>query len=290
MRSSRLPWLLLLAPLVGQNPLTKTEVKVSGVELGFPSSVAMDAGGSIYILHRTETGDPVVVVDKTGHVLRSWGKGLFKIPHSIRVDPHGNIWTVDAASSHVLEFTPQGKQLLKIEVGGQPAGKTQFTGTTDIAFGPNGHLFISDGYGNARILEYSATGQRLREWGSAGSGPGQFKQPHGIAIDENGMLYVADRQNGRLQRFDLQGKYLGEFADLGMVTSVATRPGELWVGTQPRDQPTSADGSILKIDRQTGHVLARMESFHGHHCINLTGDGGVLSGARPDTVLWFRKQ
>jgi len=257
-------------------------------QIGFPSAVAMDGSGLIYILQRDEQTDLVVVVNRDGKVVRSWGKGMFKIPHSIRIDPAGNIWTVDAASSLVYKFTPQGKKLMEISVGGQPETKSAFNGTTDIAFAPNGHLFISDGYGNARILEYTADGKKLREWGSAGTGPGQFHQPHGIAIDDDGIIYVADRQNGRLQRFDLSGKFLSSWDNLGMVTTVAIRRGDLWIGTQQRNEPTGAAGWLMKIDRRSGKILGYVDSLHGHHVINLTDSGDLLSGARPDKVLWFR--
>ena len=293
-----------LRALVQQAPklaLEKTVFKIQppGPDwgIGYPSSVAMDRNGLVYFLQRSEEpgrppvagkADPVIVVNREGKVLRSWGTGMFKIPHSIRIDPKGNIWTVDAASSLVFQFTPEGKKLMEISVGGQPATKSGFNGTTDIAFAPNGHLFISDGYGNARILEYTADGKRLREWGSAGTGPGQFHQPHGIAIDDEGVIYVADRQNGRLQRFDLEGRYLGEWANLGMVTTVAMSGGDLWIGTQQRNEPTGASGWLMKIDRRSGKILGYVDSAHGHHVVNVTKDGELLSGARPDTVLWFR--
>ena len=172
--------------------LQRTEFNVQppheGWALGMVSSVAVDNKGTIYLLQRGDKADPVLAVDKEGHVLRSWGKGLYKIPHSIRVDPQGNIWTVDAQSSTVLKFNPDGEKLMQIDVGGQPVGSTNpFCGTTDIAFAPNGHLFISDGYGNARVLEYTADGNRVREWGSKGTGPGQFRLPHGIAVDKTGV-------------------------------------------------------------------------------------------------------
>lgn len=273
-------------------PLQQTEVKLqapaAGWEIGYPSSVAMDKAGVLYVLQRGEKADPVLVVDRKGKVLRSWGKGMFQIPHSIRIDPAGNVWTVDAGSSNIFKFTPTGEKLLEIAVGGQPAGKSGFAGTTDIALAPNGHLYISDGYGNARILEYTADGKRLREWGSAGSDPGQFRQPHGIAVDEEGIVYVADRQNGRLQRFDAAGKYLGEWANLGMVTTVAISGGALWIGTQQRNEPTGATGWLMKIDRHSGRILGYIGSAHGHHVVNVTSRGDLLSGARPDTVLWFR--
>jgi streptogramin lyase len=256
-------------------------------KIGYPSAVAMANDGVIYILQRDDTADPVIAIDPEGRVVNSWGKGMFKIPHSIRIDPQGNLWTVDAQSSMIYKFDPNGAKLMEIAVGGQPEGKTGFAGATDIAFAPNGHLYISDGYGNTRILEYSANGKRLREWGSPGTGPGQFRQPHGIAIDDQGIVYVADRQNGRLQRFDLNGRFLGQWTNLGMVTSVAFRDGGLWIGTQPRDEPTSANGSIIKIDRRTGAILGSIESFHAHHVINLGPAGNILTGARPDVVLRF---
>src|SRR5580700_5106506 len=88
-----------------------------GWELGMISWVDVDRKGNIYLLQRGEKADPVVVIDRQGNVLRSWGKGLYKIPHSIRIDPAGNIWTTDAASSTILKFTPEGQKLLEIEVG-----------------------------------------------------------------------------------------------------------------------------------------------------------------------------
>jgi len=278
-----------LRALVAQTPklpLQRTQIKIQA-EIGYPSSVAMDANGAIYVLQRGENADPVLVVNRDGKIIRSWGKGMYKIPHSIRIDSDGNIWTVDSSSSMVLKFTPEGRKLMEISVGEQPAGRTGAIGTSDIAFGPNGRLFISDGYGNARILEYNSKGQRVKQWGRAGTGPGEFRQPHGIAVDDRGVIYVADRLNARLQRFDLDGKYLGEWDDLGRVTAVTFRDSTLWIGTQFNNQPNEADGWQMKIDRQTGKILGYVESGRSHHVLNVTARGELLSGARPDIVWWF---
>jgi len=278
-----------LRALVAQTPklpLQRTQIKIQA-EIGYPSSVAMDANGAIYVLQRGENADPVLVVNRDGKIIRSWGKGMYKIPHSIRIDSDGNIWTVDSSSSTVLKFTPEGRKLMEISVGEQPAGRTGAIGTSDIAFGPNGRLFISDGYGNARVLEYNSKGQRVKQWGRAGTGPGEFRQPHGIAVDDRGVIYVADRLNARLQRFDLDGKYLGEWDDLGRVTAVTFRDGTLWIGTQFNNQPNEADGWQMKIDRQTGKILGYVESGRSHHVLNVTARGELLSGARPDIVWWF---
>ena len=249
----------------------------------------MDDAGTIYVLQRGEKADPLLVLNRDGKILRSWGKGLYKIPHSIRIDPQGNIWTVDSGSSMILKFSPQGEKLMEISVGEQPAGRGATNGTSDIAFGPAGRIYISDGYGNARVLEYNSKGERVKQWGSAGTGPGQFNQPHGIAVDDQGIIYVADRNNARLQRFDLNGQYLGEWNHLGKVTAVAFRGGALWIGTQYRNVPNEADGWYMRIDRKTGKILELIESGRSHHVLNIDRSGELLSGARPDIAWWFRK-
>ena len=259
-----------------------------GWELGMISWVDVDRRGNIYLLQRGEKADPVVVIDRQGRVLRSWGKGLYKIPHSIRIDPSGNVWTTDAESSTVLKFTPEGKILLRIEVGEQPTGrKSRFVGTSDIAFGPHGRLFITDGYGNARVLEYSADGRRVRQWGTPGNGPGQFRLPHGITIDRDQIIYVADRENGRVQKFNLDGKYLGEWP-LGRTYSVRASGGAIWATMQPIDMPVPSPGWIVKRDRKTGKVMGSVES-NGLHSVTVTKSEQILTGVTSQNkVLWFR--
>lgn len=252
------------------------------------SSIAIDRKGSVYLLHRGDKADPVIVLDHTGRVLRSWGKGLYKTPHSIRVDPDGNIWTVDAESSVVTKFTPQGTQLLKIEVGEQPAGRSsRFVGTTDITFGPHGRVFISDGYGNARILEYTADGKRVHQWGTPGNGPGQFRLPHGITIDKDNILYVADRENGRVQRFDLSGKFLGEWP-LGRTYAVQVAGNVVWAAMQPIDLPVPSPGWMVKLDRKTGKVLGSADS-NGLHSVTVTKQGELMSAVTSQNkIIWLR--
>jgi len=260
--------------------------------VGTVSSVALDQdttqSGVIYVLQRGDKADPVIAVDKQGKTLRSWGKGLFTVPHSVRVDPDGNIWTVDAGSSVILKFTPQGRKLQEISVGeiatGDKCAFPTLCGTTDIAFGPNGRLFISDGYGNARILEYASDGRRVKVWGSAGTGPGQFQIPHGIAF-EGATLYVADRGNSRVQRFDLDGHYLGEWTNLGRPFALKVAGGALWVSTMfPKP-------AILKVDLMTGKVLGQIES-PGTHSIDVNDRGEVVAsgccgGSNPSGYSWF---
>src|SRR5262249_20805018 len=137
-----------------QQAFDRKQIAIPGLEIGYPSAVTMDDAGTIYVLQRGEKADPVIVLNPAGKIVRSWGKGLYKIPQSIRIDPEGNIWITDSGSSMVLKVTPRGEKLMEISVGEQPPGRGATNGTTDIAFGPNGRLFISDGYGNSRVLEY----------------------------------------------------------------------------------------------------------------------------------------
>ncbi len=272
--------------------LNRTELRIQppsdGWELGMISSVAIDRKGSIYLLQRGEKADPVIVADRQGRVLRSWGKGMYKIPHSIRIDPEGNIWTVDAESSTVLKFTPKGEKLMEINVGEQPTGRrSRFVGTTDITFGPHGRLFITDGYGNARVLEYTPDGKRVHEWGTAGNGPGRFRLPHGITIDKDNVLYVADRENGRVQRFDLDGKFLSEWP-LGRTYAVQVSRGVVWAAMQPIDLPVPSPGWMVKLDRRTGKVLGSVES-NGLHSVTVGKHDDVLTAVTSQNhVLWFR--
>jgi len=281
--SPRLP--LQATPLAVQVP-------ASDWTTDYVSSTAAGRDGTTYLLHRNPKLDPVVAVDAKGRILRSWGRGLYTNPHSIRIDSDGNLWTVDSGSSVVLKFSPQGEQLLRFEIGELPTPARGSRGAADIAFAPGGRIFIADGYGNARVLEYDARGRRVREWGSAGTGPGQFHLPHGLTA-RDGVLYVADRQNGRIQRFDLDGRYLGEWTHLGKTFSISAGPeGSLWIGTHPRNVANEAEGWLVKVERATGKVLGYVDS-PGLHSVDVSASGDVLSDpgrGNPNRVLWFRRQ
>ena len=251
--------------------------------LGMVSWVASTPDGITYLLQRGDKADPVIAIDKNGNVLRSWGKGLYVMPHAIRVDRQGNVWTTDAASSHVIKFSPDGKVLLDIVVGGQPSPcSNNFCSTTDIAFAANGHVVISDGYANARVLEYTADGRKVREWGTPGTGPGQFKLLHSIQIDGNGVVYVADRENGRVQRFDQTGKFLGEWR-YGRTFGLEADGNFVWLATQPVKQPNLSPGWLLKVDAKTGRIAGWVPSA-GNHGMDVMTSGELLVGPGPNRV------
>jgi DNA-binding beta-propeller fold protein YncE len=263
----------------------------SGWESGAVSWVAVDSKGTIYEIQRGDKADPIVVLDRDGKVLRSWGKGDYKIPHSIRIDPAGNLWTVDAASSTVIKYSPLGKKLMTITVGEQPDNGSLFDGTTDVAFGPNGRLFITDGYGNARVLEYTAEGKRVKQWGKPGTAPGEFNLPHAIQIDSQGTIYVADRENGRIEKFDLNGNFLGEIDHLGRTYSLKLTNGALWASMGPFDQPPGARGWVVKLDPRSGKILGHLDipEEKGGHSIELMPSGEPLI-TMGNGLLWFKEQ
>ena len=274
-------------------PLEQTGIAVNlpeGQELGMVSWIARDKRGLTWLLQRGDKADPVIAVDASGGIVHSFGKGLYTIPHAIRIDPEGDVWTVDAASSTVIKFSPEGQKLMQIDVGGQPQNsRSQFRGTTDITFAPGGRLFISDGYGNARILEYSSDGKKIHEWGSAGTGPGQFHLPHSIVVDENNILYVADRENGRIEKFDLDGKYLGEIPNLGRTYSLKlTSGGALWAGMQQLNEPTSSPGWVVKLDRKTGKILGYVPVTDKGGLHSVEDENGTPMTVLANKVIWFR--
>lgn len=265
-----------------QEPIVVRPPAAGEWALGMVSWVAAGRDGLVYLLQRGEKADPVVVLDSSGSVVRSWGKGLYATPHAIRVDRAGNIWTTDAASSKVIKFSPAGEVLMTIEVGGQPDPCGNFCGTTDVAFAPNGNLLIADGYRNARVLEYSPDGTRLRQWGSAGTGAGQFVLPHSIQVDEAGIIYVADRENGRIQRFDHSGNFLGEWTQYGKTFGLTLAGDALWLSTIPRG-PNGTPGWLLKVDRRTGALLGYVEAA-GNHGMDVMPNGDLLQAPGPELI------
>jgi len=260
---------------------------VAGFGFDQISAVAADREGNLHVLHRTPTNDPVVVLDPAGKFLRSWGKGMFTLPHAIRLDAKGDVWTVDAGLSGIFKFTPEGRKLLEINIGGVPAGSTRAAGATDIAFGRDGHLFVADGYSNARVIEYDAAGAKVREWGRRSSGPGEFQVLHSIAISATGVIHVADRDNGRVQRFSQAGEFLGAWEIGGQVFSVAFGPtGECYVATHRPGAPFDRDFVVLRIDPGDGRILGWAEL--SAHEIAVGPGGNLLPGGLTGEVVMLR--
>jgi DNA-binding beta-propeller fold protein YncE len=263
-----------------------TAAKLAGI-----SAVAPDAEGNIYVIHRPADGsDPIVVLNPQGKFIASWGKGLFTMPHGIRVDPEGYVWTTDSVSSTVQKFTRHGEKLLHIDVGDVPKRSGQGPcGVADVAFSPegNGHIFVADGYCNSRVVEYDGQGKKIREWGKQGSEPGEFQVLHAIGIGPDQAIYIADRKNGRIQRFDLTGKFLSQIKIGGEVAAIALAPnGDVYAATHPEDVPLDVDNNVVKIDRATGKIVGKIETRS--HELAVGSDGALYPATRDETLVIYR--
>jgi DNA-binding beta-propeller fold protein YncE len=272
----------------GQEP----ETMPAGWTFGRVSAVATDAAGRVYVAHRGPKADPIVVFDAKGQYLRSWGKDIFANPHGLRVDREGHLWATDTATHQVMKFTPEGKLLLTLGVKGQAgADQKTFNRPTDVAFTPTGEFFVSDGYGNSRVVKFSREGKFLFEWGRRGSQPGEFNLPHAMAIDSQGRLYVSDRENNRIQIFDLNGKFVHQWTHLGATQGVFITPqDELWIVTHRNNiENVTYDtlaGRIMRVDVETGNVVGSMES--PGHWLEVSAAGEIFIASLTGNVFrWY---
>jgi DNA-binding beta-propeller fold protein YncE len=183
-------------------------------KFGPVSAVATDAADNIYVAHRGKK--PIMVFNREGKFLRSWGDEHFTTPHGLRIDRDGNVWATDIGNHQVFKFDTKGKLLLALGKKNAPGeGPNQFDRPTDIAVTPAGDFYVTDGYGNNRVAKFSKDGKFLYQWGKKGRAEGEFRLPHAIVLDDNGRVYVGDRENSRVQVFDADGKFLAEWKESG---------------------------------------------------------------------------
>src|ERR1700731_2201300 len=173
------------------------------ITLGDCAAVGVDRQNRVYAFNRGE--HPVAVFDAEGNLLRTWGEGVFHRPHGVHMGPDDTIFLTDDGVHTVRKCTLDGKVLMTLGIRGEPKpfmSGEPFHRCTHTALSPQGDLYVSDGYGNARIHKYTADGKLLMSWGGPGTDPGQFNIPHNICCDRDGWVYVADRENHRVQVFD----------------------------------------------------------------------------------------
>ena len=189
----------------GEEPETMPE----GMKFGRVSAVTTDAQNNVYVFKRDPKTDQLVVFDSQGTYLRSWGKGMFARPHGLRVDREGNVWAADDGGHQIFKFTREGKLLQTLGTKGVAGSDAKtFNRPTDLAWDSRGNLYVSDGYGNTRVVKFDKAGNYLTAWGTSGDRPGQFRVPHSIGVDSKDRVYVSDRENNRIQIFDAHGKLL----------------------------------------------------------------------------------
>src|SRR3984957_10113639 len=186
-----------------------------GWTFGDVAAVGVDSTNNVYVFNRGE--HPIIVFNRNGDFLRSWGEGVFRNPHGLSIGHDGFIYCTDDGDHTVRKCTPNGKVVLTRGVPGAPASAMSgrpFCRCTHTALSPNGDIYVSDGYGNARVHRYSPDGKLLSSWGRPGTGPGEFNIVHNICTDADGWVYVADRENHRVQVFDGNGKYESQWNNL----------------------------------------------------------------------------
>jgi DNA-binding beta-propeller fold protein YncE len=255
------------------------------------SSVAITTRGTVLVLHRG--AHPIMEFGGQGKLVRSWGDGMFSegkvgaIPeahwtadrshysavygpagctacgaHSVRVDPQGNIWVIDAPGHVVYKLNSEGDEIMRLgRKGVSGTGPDNFNLPTDVAFGPNGDVYVSDGYGNARVVKYSRDGKFLLEWGTRGQGPGEFGLPHNVVTDRQGRVYVSDRDNQRIQVFDSNGKFLSQWAGTGGISGLfLTKDQHIWTGGIVRDLDGKPLGQLSGTGTAAPHGVAVADS------------------------------
>jgi len=273
------------------------------------SSVAITARGTVLVLHRG--AHPIIEFDRDGKFVRSWGDGMFSegkvaaIPqshwtedkshysavygpagcascgaHSVRVDPQGNIWLVDAPGHVVYKLDSEGKEIMRLgKKGVSGTGAGAFNLPTDVAFAPNGDVYVTDGYGSARVVKYSREGKHLLEWGTRGKAPGEFGLPHNVVTDAQGRVYVTDRDNQRVEVFDANGKFLNQWATTDGISGLfMTKDQRIWTG-----------GVLRNLD---GTVVGRLSGpgTTGAHGVAATDAGEVYLAQLSGIVQKFVRQ
>lgn len=179
------------------------------------AGIAADSSEHVFVFHRGQ--HPIIEFDRDGKYMRHWGDNVFLRPHGLRFDAAGNLWAVDDSGHIVVKMdVATGRVRLIIGRKGQKGEtKDSFNRPTDIAFAPNGDFYVSDGYGNSRVVKFSRDGRYLASWGKKGAAEGEFNLPHSVAVDKRGRVYVGDRENYRMQVFDADGKFLTQWKHVG---------------------------------------------------------------------------
>jgi hypothetical protein len=245
------------------------------IKLGACSAVAINSRGEIHLFHRGP--QPIICVSPSGKLIRSWGDEHIGMPHGIRIDRLDNVWVTDTEHHMVFKYSSQGELLLAIGQKGSPGtGQDQFDRPTDIAFGLDGETFVADGYGNSRVVKLNERGQFIDSWGTSGTNPGEFDLPHSIVVDSKNRVIVGDRENDRIQLFDLNGKLLDVwpgFAPYGIAIDAATE--RIYIADGRAQQVLRLDAAG-KVDQRLGTAGSGAGQFKLPHMLAVAKDGSIL--------------
>ena len=274
-----------------------------GYEFHQVAGVAVDADDNVYLFNRSE--HQLMVFDRGGSFVKSWER-RFTNPHGIHIGPDGNLYLADRDAHVVLKYSPDEKLLLTLGTRDQPSdtgydserivhrAAGPFNLPTNIAVSDSGDIFVADGYGNARVHKYDATGAQVLSWGIPGkSNPGDFHLPNGIAIDNEGRVLVCDRENHRIQVFDQEGEFRAMWTGFRQPTDVKVGPdGEVYVPELAhRFTIVDGEGEVLaQWGGETSHEAGQFVAPHGV-AVDSHGDiyiGEVLAGQRVQKFIRVR--
>ena len=266
----------------------------AGMEMGAPSSVVWTSRDHLIVFNRGP--NPLMAFEADGKFIRAWGQGEYERPHGMRLDPEGNIWTTDVNGHTVRKMNLDGEVLLTIGTHGQPGDAEDglLNEPTDLTINAAGDIFVLVGHGRGepRLVKFDKHGTLVTSWGGPGTEPGKFDTPHSIVVDAAGLLYVADRQNRRIQIFDEDGKYLKEWAYKGLPCGIHLQEdGQMWLAS-------GFAGEILTLDKNgkataaTGEPGKGLGEFGEAHYMTVApnGDIWVADTVKPDLHKFVKRQ
>ena len=263
----------------------------NGMNFGSVSGVALDSKGHVFLLHRGP--GPLMEFDADGNFIRAFGDGLFDRPHGLRIDTADNIWTTDVAGHVVYKFNPAGRILMVLGVRGRPGewhdfGHLRlFNEPNEAVVGPAGEVFVLQGHGKGEslVLKFDQDGNFIKTWGKKGNGPGEFDLPHSLVFDAQGLLYIADRNNARIQVFDADGNYIRESKHPGTPCGLFMTPDQtIWLAH-------GHTGQIMALDLN-GNVLATMAGAGQGKTLGKYGEAHYIAVSKrgeiyvADTLNW----
>jgi DNA-binding beta-propeller fold protein YncE len=272
------------------------------INLGEVVDVAVDSADRVYLFNRGQV--PVIVVDRDGNFLMGWGEGVFLKPHAIDIGPDDRVYCTDYMDHTVRVFSGDGKPVMTLgtpQVGSGFLSGKPFNQCTHSTVGPDGSIYVADGYGNARIHKFDPEGRLLLSWGDPGADAGQFIIPHNIGCDGDGMIYVADRENHRVQIFDANGRFEGQWPCYRAQGLFVSRSRDLCIVAEdcpssqaPRGWPNV--GSRVIITDRAGRIIHKIgaerpghqgQAFIAPHGVAVNSFGDIFI-ADLSTSTWSR--
>ena len=265
--------------------------QVKELSLGQPTGMGIDKNDNLFVFHRagrkwTEpfpdsliSQNTIIELDHTsGKLINAWGANYFIMPHGLTVDKNNNVWVTDVGLHQIFKFSHDGRLLMKLGVSKVPGNDSlHFNLPTDIAVADDGSFYVSDGYGNSRIVKFSSTGKYIKAWGRYGNKQGEFNIPHGISINHDNTIYVADRQNNRVQVFDTSGNFLKELKNDEQVEQLPSmaidNKGQLFaIDYDPsKNMDSTIKGSTVFVFDSSGHARNHFD----------------VTGTKNRTASWF---